>query len=109
VGFLTNEQQRAYWAAPKSKEARIRYNKRYGASAKGRAAQTRSRKRHLDRIAARNAVNNAIAAGTLIRLPCVKCGKKAEAHHHKGYARKDWLDVQFLCPKHHEEAENDLA
>jgi hypothetical protein len=31
--------------------------------------------------------------------------EKIEAHHHKGYEPENWLDVQWLCKKHHEEAE----
>jgi hypothetical protein len=32
------------------------------------------------------------------------CGTpKTEAHHHLGYAEEHWLDVQWLCKKHHRE------
>ena len=53
------------------------------------------------KISARNKTNWAIKTGTLVRMPCVNCGAKAEAHH-PDYDRP--LDVVWLCPKHHKEA-----
>jgi hypothetical protein len=48
---------------------------------------------------ARQAVNNAIAAGKLQRGSCEICGaEKAEAHH-DDYAKP--LAVRWLCAKHH--------
>lgn len=47
----------------------------------------------------------AIQRGLLARptiLPCIGCGKPAvEYHHHLGYGRSHWLDVQALCKKCH--------
>lgn len=52
---------------------------------------------------ARRAVNNAIAAGTLERMPCEVCGRaNAEAHHHS-YEKEYWFDVKWLCTEHHRE------
>ncbi len=60
----------------------------------------------MKRYRARNALNTAIYRGKLIRKPCEVCGdSKTEGHHHKGYEREFWLDVRWLCKRHHDEAE----
>jgi hypothetical protein len=60
---------------------------------------------HPERIKARMAVNNAVVAGKLTRLPCTICDNpNSEGHHYLGYAKEHWLDVQWLCRKHHKEA-----
>ena len=50
-------------------------------------------------------VNRAIKKGYLAdpkSLPCINCGNQAENyHHHLGYDRNHWLDVQALCKKCH--------
>lgn len=47
-------------------------------------------------------VRHAIKTGKLIRQPCEKCGDvNSEAHHHKGYAKRNVLVVQWLCRMHH--------
>lgn len=53
------------------------------------------------RRSAQVAVGNALRDGKLRRLPCLVCGKKAEAHH-PDYDRP--LDVMWLCPEHHKQA-----
>lgn len=59
-----------------------------------------------NRLSAGNAVYQAIKSGRLKRMPCEVCGEsKSEAHHHNGYDKEHWLDVQWLCRKHHLEAE----
>jgi hypothetical protein len=66
------------------------------------------RKRYPERAAARWAVLDAIQKGNVKRLPwCQCCGKDAgpirtEAHH-GSYEKKYWLDVAWLCRKHHRE------
>lgn len=38
----------------------------------------------------------------LKKQPCMECGaEKVQAHHHVGYAPENWLNVQWLCKKHH--------
>lgn len=61
---------------------------------------------YLWRRAARRAVIAAIKTCKLAKRPCEACGtdKKVDGHHHKGYEFKYWLDVQWLCRKHHREA-----
>ncbi len=54
---------------------------------------------------ARQALHYAIKKGELQRQPCEVCGEvKVDAHHHKGYEKQYWLDVKWLCHKHHGEA-----
>lgn len=45
-----------------------------------------------------NALNYAVRSGRMVRKPCMKCGKKAQAHH-DDYSKP--LKVKWLCPKHH--------
>lgn len=55
------------------------------------------------RLAARNAVNNALRDGRITKDPCEKCGttSKVHAHHHHGYSSKHRLDVRWLCARCH--------
>lgn len=58
---------------------------------------------------ARRAVRTAVEAGRLIRpercslfFPLYPiCKGQIEGHHHLGYDREHWLDVQWLCAEHH--------
>ncbi len=55
---------------------------------------------------ARSKFRDAVKCGRIKRLPCEVCGSaKSEGHHHKGYAKRHWFDVQWLCRTHHAEAE----
>jgi len=47
-------------------------------------------------------LNNALRDGKIVRQPCEKCGERAQAHH-PDYSKP--LQVQWLCPKHHKEAD----
>jgi hypothetical protein len=62
--------------------------------------QERFRADHPERRAAHLAVQYAIRAGRMEKLPCWVCGEKAEAHH-PDYAQP--LDVVWLCPRHHKQ------
>jgi hypothetical protein len=60
------------------------------------------RQAHYDKIYARSVTKN------LPHKPCEVCGEvKVEAHHHLGYSHP--YTVQWLCKKHHEEADTKLA
>lgn len=48
------------------------------------------------------AVMNAIKTGILKKEPCNVCGTKDNLNaHHESYLKKDWLNVLWLCRKHH--------
>lgn len=59
------------------------------------------RDRHPERIAARNAVSNAIRLGKLIAQPCEVCGTEKAHGHHEDYSKP--LEVIWLCHTHHME------
>ena len=80
-------------------------------SARGKTAGRRLKKRQYSRASrerephkykARNAVNNALRDGRLLKTPCIYCGstKRVEAHH-ADYGRP--LDVEWTCFKCHRE------
>lgn len=60
----------------------------------------RYNKNYPEKRLARSRVADAIRYGKMKRLACVKCGKKAQAHH-PDYSKA--LDVVWLCPAHHAE------
>lgn len=67
-------------------------------------ARTRYKKTgRTEKMSARVAVNKAIKKGILSRRPCEICGNPKTEAHHSSYEPDKWLDVIFLCPKHHEE------
>lgn len=72
--------------------------KRYQASEVGKAARRNGKN-------ARAMVRRALQDGRLVKGPCArasaKCRGPIEGHHHKGLARKFWLDVEWLCKMHH--------
>ena len=60
--------------------------------------------------AAHSAVHDAVSRGILARQPCRECGAEtSQAHHHRGYASQNRLDVVWLCIAHHEEAHHGAA
>lgn len=65
-----------------------------------RLALLKSAAKYPEKTLARRIVGNAIRDGKLLRQPCEKCGKKAQAHH-DDYSRP--LAVRWLCPSHHAE------
>lgn len=87
-------------------EKRREYNATYYAKhpEKVRAGRAAWKKRHGSepevrrKILVREATNNAIQSGKLIRQPCERCGQPAEAHH-DDYSRT--LDVRWLCRTQH--------
>jgi ribosomal protein S27AE len=60
------------------------------------------------KVLARATVNNAIAQGALVRLPCEVCGKTQTVHgHHDDYNKP--LEVRWLCREHHFEAHTSMS
>jgi hypothetical protein len=54
------------------------------------------------RKAANMTVERLVNRGILERKPCEICGDiNSEAHHYLGYDKIHWLDVKWLCHKHH--------
>jgi hypothetical protein len=58
------------------------------------------------KLRARVAVASAIKRGTLIRMPCEKCGNDKSQAHHEDYSRP--LEIQWLCPRCHGRAHRPL-
>lgn len=75
--------------------------RRRSSAAKVRAVAAEYRARHPERIAARDAVKRAVAAGRLPRvslLRCVFCGEPASRYDHfKGYSQEHRLAVVPAC------------
>lgn len=99
---------RDYYLAYDKKRAnlphRVKQRLEYSTSERGRLMGNKAKRNYTLRnpnkkIAARM-VNNAIRDNRLQKLPCIHCGKKAQAHH-PDYSKP--LDVIWLCSKHHAE------
>lgn len=89
---------------PVEKEKRRLSKARYNASERGkhmnRLAVKRHKERYPDHTGARKYLFAQMKAGKIKRpSTCENCGNPCtpEAHHHKGYARKHWTDVRWLC------------
>lgn len=102
-----NAFDRARGALPK----RIKANKDYAATARGRMVMNIAKGKwdrlnpHKKRCAM--TVGNAIRCGRLRRKPCEKCGSESMVHaHHDDYSKP--LSVRWLCPKHHSEHHKQL-
>ncbi len=52
-------------------------------------------------------VQTAKLNGTLTQKPCEVCGKMKSQAHHNDYSKP--LEVRWLCPKHHKEADKALG
>lgn len=103
----TPEQRRA-WIARRDPNVVARNERaRWGTPARRASLREASARAHVKNKAegkdkARNAVHNAVRDGKLKKQPCEVCGTwLVHAHHHNGYDREHWLDVQWLCVRHH--------
>jgi len=61
--------------------------------------QRKYRSSHPQKVAARQAVKRAVAAGRLERMPCEVCGNFDSEAHHEDYSKP--LVVKWLCRVHH--------
>ena len=64
-----------------------------------RASKQRWNVRNAEKRKAHKVVEQAIAKGDLVPLPCCECGAVPAEAHHDDYAKP--LDVRWLCSKHH--------
>ncbi len=55
------------------------------------------------KLKARLAVTHAIESGAMVRQPCSRCGATPAEGHHPSYEPEMWLDVVWLCRRHHAE------
>ena len=65
--------------------------------------QLRSLMKNPKRFMASHAVHFAKQCGELIPEPCEVCGEEKVQAHHDCYKQKNWLNVRWLCSKHHGE------
>lgn len=84
-------------------------------AAKLELARRKKRKyeRKCGKYEARRAVYWAVKLGILDKGPCAdegttECHGKIEAHHHKGYTPDVWLEIVWVCRRHHQQREWDL-
>lgn len=100
------ERVRSYDKARASMPHRVASRKAYLQTAAGKDAHRRalvnSARRHPDRRAARQALNNALRDGAVVRWPCEVCGSAKTEGHHPDYSRP--LLVVWLCGHHHRAA-----
>lgn len=112
--------QKEQRAIPEVKEMNAAQKKEWNQTDVGRASQKKTHDKiratpegqQKDRV--RMAVNHAVAAGRLIRpnvcdmsMSSENCEEtKVEAHHFLGYDWFNRFDLQWLCRKHHEMADN---
>lgn len=84
------------------------YQKEYYTDNKEGISERKKRTRITNQSNASRAVFDAIENGELVRPDvCPECGLSdygIEAHHHKGYAKKYWLDIVWLCKSCHMQA-----
>jgi hypothetical protein len=98
------------WSTAHSRSEKVRaYRARPEVKARSRQHQRewylKNKWRVTEKVAARQAVSDAIKRGRLERMPCELCGARpADAHHHMGYSPEHRLSVRWLCKPHHAEA-----
>ena len=55
---------------------------------------------------AHNAVARAVRNGSLVRIPCIRCGEQKSLAHHEDYDKP--LDVMWLCQPCHKQRHKEL-
>jgi hypothetical protein len=107
--------QRRYQATAKGRATKRAYNQSYAATAEGKAAQAASRKRqrvlYPERYVANTALNNAVRLGKIVRPDrCERCGWRGmpHGHHRWGYTPENRLRVEWLCRPCHRESHRGL-
>ena len=103
--YIKKYHKTSLWKKSHKKNQR-KYNKTEIGSENVRKYTRRYRAKYPDRVAARVEVAKAIKRGDIespANFKCVSCSKKRAKHyhHHKGYAKKHWLDVVPVCRQCH--------
>ena len=102
-----------YEQSERYKESRKIYHQSKKGKENNRRNSRKQRILHPYRMKARNAVSCAVIAGRLFHpdtLRCHYCPVRAgQYHHHRGYAKKHWLDVQPVCQKCHAKLHRKVA
>ena len=100
--------RKIYRQSPAMREYDRAYNKLYRGYPAKKKRHCELNQKHLlkwpDRKYARQAVTKAIRQGVLIRpAVCSRCwlSRRTEAHHYRGYAKKNRLNVLWLCKQCH--------
>lgn len=86
------------WRAANPDKVKALYERNYEGMQK---SQRKAYREKPIQFAANRALNNAIIRGEVERKPCEVCGEPESEGHHWSYEEKHWLDVQWLCRKHH--------
>lgn len=98
----------------KHKAERLAKQKSYRQTDLGKDTQARKdkvqQKKNPSHWSARSAVWRAVKRGSIEKPKLCKqylcLNINVEAHHYLGYAKENWLDVIYLCRKHHIQAHN---
>jgi len=98
---LHKKRNKIYLKTEKGKAARKRHNQSMIGKQAAKRQRARAQKRYPMRFKARMTVGNAVIAGKIphpTTLKCANCNNSAEQyHHHKGYAKEQWLNVIPVC------------
>jgi hypothetical protein len=91
--------------SPKQKNNMQKYIK----SKKGKESRKKANKKwnslNKEKTIVHNKIKDLVYRGIITPKPCVKCGKKAQAHH-EDYLKP--LEITWLCPKHHGERHREI-
>lgn len=102
VALTPAERQRRYVAAHPERAAEIVARSREKNRAKRKESDRARRIAAPQKAVAREALNDAIRRGKMVRRPCAVCANpRSQAHHYLGYAPRHRLDVVWLCAPHH--------
>lgn len=98
------EKSRIRNAKPSAIEKRAEYRQTEAGREAQRRKDEKRRREQVQKLRAKDAVNNAVKSGALplvSTLKCAQCGNPAEEYHHISYAREDFLRVTPLCKSCH--------
>jgi hypothetical protein len=110
----TPEKKKAMYAARDPEVARRSDRKRWGTEKRRASLRDASKTAYIrnheqGKVPARRAVAYAVSTGKLRKEPCQECGTwLVQAHHHNGYEPAHYLDVVWLCVRHHKAAHGHL-